>query len=172
MSRCEDSPVEAPIIGTRAQLRGRVERFPHFQIAAGATGTVVESSASQIALRLDEPVSGAEEWENELWWSEGTTMGSVIVAFHDNAAILPKTRDETNTEGAGLAVLIESRSGLPMDHFVAEMNKHVENERPRRARESERAAEELIVVGLVSREGALLVPTPAAFRVGELELGL
>ena len=57
--------------GTRVRLRQDEERWPHFIAPKGATGTVIDVGApSQIALavRLDEPLEGAEMWSNEVHW--------------------------------------------------------------------------------------------------------
>lgn len=54
--------------GDRVRLRRDVERYPHFTVPEGQTGTVVEASDELIAVRLDEPVEGAEEWDNQLRW--------------------------------------------------------------------------------------------------------
>lgn len=87
-----------PAVGTRARLRHEVERFPHFLIEAGATGTVVEVSASLIALRMDDFVPGAEEWDNELCWTDedGAFFAEpgapaerwIAAAFHDDAEVI------------------------------------------------------------------------------------
>lgn len=58
-----------PRVGQRAKLGRIVERFPHFSIAAGLVGTVTEATSDLIALTMDEPISGAEEWDNALCWS-------------------------------------------------------------------------------------------------------
>ena len=57
-------------IGQRVRLRHDVDRFPHFIAAAGSTGTVVDVAGdmSIFAVRLDEPLAGAEEWDNEVHW--------------------------------------------------------------------------------------------------------
>ena len=62
-----------PAIGDRVELIVDVDRFPHFVAPAGSTGTVVDVGDSQIvlAVRLDEPVDGAEDWDNEVHWTDG-----------------------------------------------------------------------------------------------------
>jgi hypothetical protein len=54
--------------GTCVRLKRDVERFPHFIARAGTTGQIVEMSESLIAVSMDEPLEGAEEWENEIHW--------------------------------------------------------------------------------------------------------
>lgn len=49
-----------PKVGERAKLSRIVERFPHFWVAAGATGTITEASLQLIAMKMDEPIPGAE----------------------------------------------------------------------------------------------------------------
>lgn len=51
-------------IGSKVKLTKRVDRFPHFLVNAGATGTVVED----LGVKLDETVKGAEEWDNVLYF--------------------------------------------------------------------------------------------------------
>lgn len=58
-----------PRVGQRAKLGRIVERFPHFSIAAGSAGTVTEATPDLIALTMDEPIPGAEEWDNAICWS-------------------------------------------------------------------------------------------------------
>lgn len=53
--------------GTRVRLLHAEERYPHFIAPQGATGTVVDRGMN-LAVRLDETVEGAEEWENEVHW--------------------------------------------------------------------------------------------------------
>ena len=58
--------------GTRVQLRHDVERYPHFIAPKGATGVVVDIGAPEVfAVRLDEPLLGAEDWDNEVHWYDG-----------------------------------------------------------------------------------------------------
>lgn len=54
--------------GTRVRLTRNVERYPHFVAEAGRTGTVTTYSDDLVAVRLDDPLSGAEEWENQVHW--------------------------------------------------------------------------------------------------------
>jgi hypothetical protein len=59
--------------GSRVRLTQDVDRYPHFVARAGSTGTVVDLGDPQIvlAVRLDEPLAGAEEWHNEVHWLAG-----------------------------------------------------------------------------------------------------
>ena len=59
--------------GDRVELVVDVDRFPHFVAPAGATGVVVDLGDPQIvlAVRLDAPLAGAEEWDNEVHWLDG-----------------------------------------------------------------------------------------------------
>lgn len=62
----------APRVGDRIRLRREVSKYPHFIAEAGLTGTVTESSADDISglisVRMDEPLAGAEAWDNEILW--------------------------------------------------------------------------------------------------------
>lgn len=89
-----------PAVGARARLRHEIERFPHFLIEKGATGTVVEASTSLIALRMDDFVPGAEEWDNELCWTDedgaffaepgAPAERGIAAAFHDDAEVIER----------------------------------------------------------------------------------
>lgn len=59
-----------PTIGDRFVLTRDVDRYPHFVAPAGTKGTVVEVSSDAVTLRMDDLIRGAEEWENEIVWSE------------------------------------------------------------------------------------------------------
>jgi len=59
---------EALAIGTRVRLRCDVDRYPDFVARAGATGTVVLNDAYLLAVRMDAPIRGAEEWDNQVEW--------------------------------------------------------------------------------------------------------
>lgn len=69
-------------VGTRVRLTRDVERYPHFVAEAGMEGTVTEVSEERVAVQLDDPVPGAEEWDNEIHWYkdqfEGETFGEVF----------------------------------------------------------------------------------------------
>ncbi|HET7444545.1 MAG TPA: hypothetical protein VFJ57_07800 [Solirubrobacterales bacterium] len=94
---------DLPAVGARARLRHEIERFPHFLIEAGATGTVAEASESLIALRMDDFVPGAEEWDNEVCWTledgdffadpDATAEQRIAAAFHDDAEVISRALD-------------------------------------------------------------------------------
>lgn len=42
-----------------------------FVAALGSKGTVADVSYGAITLRLDDPLPGAEEWDNEVVWGDG-----------------------------------------------------------------------------------------------------
>lgn len=56
--------------GTRVRLARNVERYPHFVAPAGAEGVITTISENLIAVRLDEDVEGADEWNNEVHWHD------------------------------------------------------------------------------------------------------
>jgi hypothetical protein len=61
---------EMTAAGTRVRLLHDIDRYPHFIATAGSTGTVVDIGDPDIfAVKLDEELLGAEEWENEVHWS-------------------------------------------------------------------------------------------------------
>jgi hypothetical protein len=59
-----------PDIGARFRLVRDVDRYPHFICPAGSCGTVTDTTAGNISLRMDEYLPGAEEWANEILWSD------------------------------------------------------------------------------------------------------
>jgi hypothetical protein len=56
--------MKMPETPARARLRHPVDRYPHFLIEEGATGTITEATEWLIALCMDEHVPGAEDWDN------------------------------------------------------------------------------------------------------------
>lgn len=82
-------PADLPAVGVRARIRQSVERFPHFRVEAGAEGIVVEATDSLIALRMDEAIPGAEEWDNQLCWTPDdaadSASTSVAAIFYEAA---------------------------------------------------------------------------------------
>jgi hypothetical protein len=84
-----------PRVGQRVKLGRIVERFPHFSIAAGLVGTVTEATPDLIALTMDKPISGAEEWDNALCWSAddaahypGSPTGRIAAAFYADVGLI------------------------------------------------------------------------------------
>ena len=65
-----------PAIGARVRLRVAADRFPHFLAPAGLVGTVVAAHVEHghrfISVRLDEPLDGAEEWDNCVQWHDSS----------------------------------------------------------------------------------------------------
>ena len=58
----------------RVRLTVDVERFPYFIAKKGMTGTVTQHDIGKhgsIYVKLDEPLEGCEEWNNELVWQDG-----------------------------------------------------------------------------------------------------
>lgn len=54
--------------GTRVRTRGSVERYPHFTVPAGATGTVIDVIPDAVAVKMDRHIPGCEDWSNEVVW--------------------------------------------------------------------------------------------------------
>jgi hypothetical protein len=66
----QDWPIAKPALpspGSRVRLMVDVDRYPHFTAPKGATGTVT-AHPGIFAVRLDEPLAGAEDWDNEVHW--------------------------------------------------------------------------------------------------------
>jgi len=60
--------------GDRVRLIVDVERYPHFIAKKGSTGIVLDVNPNDwpktIAVKLDEPLAGCEEWDNCLLWED------------------------------------------------------------------------------------------------------
>jgi len=54
----------------RVRLTRKVERFPHFEVPEGATGTVVFNEDGLLICKMDVLILGCEEWDNEVIWSD------------------------------------------------------------------------------------------------------
>lgn len=62
--------IVTPTVGTRVRMRRDIDRYPHFMVAAGETGTVVTSDDQSFGVKMDQHIVGCEEWENEVIWQE------------------------------------------------------------------------------------------------------
>jgi hypothetical protein len=56
----------------KVRFKRPVDRFPHFSVPKGATGTLVLLTSTEAAVKLDLPMPGAEEWDNCVYWNEST----------------------------------------------------------------------------------------------------
>jgi hypothetical protein len=63
-------PLASDIVpGARVMLATNVDRYPHFIAPKGATGTVRSVDEHSVFVTMDEPLAGAEAWENAVqWW--------------------------------------------------------------------------------------------------------
>lgn len=95
--------------------------------------------------------------------------------MHDERSQRPGVQiagGQRGVEGAALAILVERRAEpLTLSELVERMNRGLPR-RPYQPETVERAVGALVEVGLLRRRGARIVPTPAALRAAELELGL
>lgn len=62
-------------VGTRVRLRRTVDRRPHFLAGAGMIGTITDigihaGAIESIWAKMDQHLAGAEEWDNEILWTE------------------------------------------------------------------------------------------------------
>lgn len=57
-----------PTVGTRVRLTEDAERFPFFIAPKGGLGTVTMDDQWIYAVKMDEPLDGCEEWDNEVCW--------------------------------------------------------------------------------------------------------
>jgi hypothetical protein len=62
--------------GYRFRLFHEVERFPDFAAKSGLTGTVTQIDNSGVWGRMDEHITGAEHWENQIHWKTPEAFAS------------------------------------------------------------------------------------------------
>ena len=60
-------------VGTRVVLTRDVDRYPFFVAKAGVRGVVTCAQPGNVWVRLDWPLRGAEDWDNEIQWDESST---------------------------------------------------------------------------------------------------
>lgn len=99
--RMRERPPRGSYEGIRMRLVRDVERWPFFVAPAGAVGTVTYADDHTVCLRMDDHLPGAEEWDNEIVWSEATSnlwrWGDPIVALaYDATPILEVARSVAN----------------------------------------------------------------------------
>lgn len=64
---------KVPHVGDRIKLSVIIDRFPHFSVEAGATGTVNTVDARRhggISVKMDAVIDGAKEWDNCIIWDD------------------------------------------------------------------------------------------------------
>lgn len=55
--------------GVRVALLRTEERYPHFTVPEGAAGVVTVCDADLVAVKLDRPPAGSQEWGGELYFT-------------------------------------------------------------------------------------------------------
>ena len=63
--------------GQRVRLKRDVDRYPSFIAKKGMEGTVVAIPGPDdmnLAVKMDDHIDGAEEWDNEVHWIEDLDM--------------------------------------------------------------------------------------------------
>lgn len=63
--------------GQRVRLKRDVDRYPSFIARKGLVGTIVSTPGPDhmnLAVKMDEHLNGAEEWDNEIHWIEDLDM--------------------------------------------------------------------------------------------------
>jgi hypothetical protein len=79
-------PAASPI-GERVRTLWPIDRYPHFVVAPGSAGVVTTCEQGLCTVRLDDPVPGMEEWDNELCFttddaaSQGLTPPTAATAM-------------------------------------------------------------------------------------------
>jgi hypothetical protein len=73
--------------GKRVVLKRDVDRYPDFIAPAGLTGLIVEMEPDFIRVKMDLPVKGAEQWDNEVHW-----MYDLVTSFTEDVEVLDQKR--------------------------------------------------------------------------------
>ena len=58
-------------VGTRVHFIESDDRFPHFVVPAGTTGTVTEATRDGLLIHVDQCIEGltdSEEWDGDYQW--------------------------------------------------------------------------------------------------------
>jgi hypothetical protein len=169
-----------PAIGSRWRLRRDVDRFPHFVAPAASRGTVTDSYDDNVSLRLDVRLPGAEAWGNEIVWA-----GDQKADFTNDCESLAEIERDPNNrirdiESVVLAQVVErSRNGdrTTESQVFEKLTENTDNPTPERIAQRLDTAR-CAISGLVDARllevgpDFILVPTVAACRAAELELGL
>lgn len=66
--------------GDKVVFEQEVDRYPHFVVPAGASGTVVHSDSELLSVEVDTHVAGAEEWDNCVHWYDTDDGDGIEVA--------------------------------------------------------------------------------------------
>ena len=74
--------------GTRVVLTRDVDRYPFFLAEAGMRGVVTTAQPGNVWVRLDRPLRGAEDWDNEIQWDE-----SSVTDFANDVRIAEAVRE-------------------------------------------------------------------------------
>jgi len=77
-------------IGTRIRLIRDVERYPYFIAKAGLEGVITENNEFHIAARMDTPLAGAEQWDNNILWND---CNEGMEAFVDDVQLIGYAQD-------------------------------------------------------------------------------
>lgn len=93
--------------GSRWVLRQPIEKYPHFKAMPGMVGTITEGDCDLVRLKMDVELPGAEEWDNEIVWTEDDDPEgiSALNGFMQDAELISETV-------AGLA--LEEKQGVEL----------------------------------------------------------
>lgn len=109
----------SPREGSRWALRQPIEKYPHFTVPAGYTGTIMEADCDLIRLRMDAHIPGCEEWDNEIVWSENDDPAeiSALNAFMQDAELLSEVvASQTLEEKQGVELQIAGKTVTVTHH--------------------------------------------------------
>lgn len=71
-------PHHGPGAGERVVFVRDVDRYPDFLVPKGTTGTVTRYSEEEVWVRLDAPMPGAEQWDNQVHWFEDSYQDYIL----------------------------------------------------------------------------------------------
>lgn len=65
----ENKGLATDYLGKKVRLKRDVDRYPNFVAKAGSTGVINWWSDDDASVKLDEPLAGAEHWDNCILWA-------------------------------------------------------------------------------------------------------
>lgn len=63
-----------PALGSRVTLKREVVRPTYFTLPPGMEGTVSYITSSLVVVKMDKPFVGGDQWEHEVYWTDGITV--------------------------------------------------------------------------------------------------
>lgn len=117
--RLEQAADNRPAVGARVLFVDQLDRYPFFTVPAGATGVVTNSDDDYYAVKVDQPIAGAEEFDNEVIWSLGDDEEPATDLRLAGAFVKHEVISEMSYDDLGKAIAEGGPSDL-IDAMIAE----------------------------------------------------